>query len=79
MYNTIFITWRRVWEWYNDVQLIENICFFEVYTKYISLSVLKTSEFSRVRSEMTYIWYSLQNKKAFFFYLYLLEDLWLIN
>ena len=29
---------------------IENICFFEVNTKYISSSELKTSEFSRVRS-----------------------------
>ena len=29
---------------------IEDICFFEVNTKYISSSELKTSEFSRVRS-----------------------------
>ena len=29
---------------------IQDICFFEVNTKYISLSELKTSEFSRVRS-----------------------------
>ena len=29
---------------------IEDIYFFEVNTKYISSSVLKTSEFSRVRS-----------------------------
>ena len=29
---------------------IEDICFFEVDTKYISSSELKTSEFSRVRS-----------------------------
>ena len=29
---------------------IEDICFFEVNTKYISSSKLKTSEFSRVRS-----------------------------
>ena len=32
------------------VELIEDIYFFEVNTKYISLSVLKTSEFSRARS-----------------------------
>ena len=32
------------------VQYIEDIYFFEVKTKYISSSVLKTSEFSRVRS-----------------------------
>ena len=29
---------------------MEDICFFEVNTKYISSSELKTSEFSRVRS-----------------------------
>ena len=29
---------------------IEDICFFEVNTKYISSSELKTSEFARVRS-----------------------------
>ena len=53
---------------------IEDIYFFEVNTKYISLSVLITSEISRVRStsensdvfnyEMKYIWY-LQNKINF--------------
>ena len=32
------------------MQYIEDIYFFEVNTKYISLSVLNTSEFSRVRS-----------------------------
>ena len=31
-------------------EYIEDICFFEVNTKYISSSELKTSEFSRVRS-----------------------------
>ena len=31
------------------VRYIEDICFFEVYTKYISSSELKTLEFSRVR------------------------------
>ena len=35
---------------YNDyMQYIEDICFFEVNTKYISSNELKTSEFSRVR------------------------------
>ena len=33
------------------VMNIEDIYFFEVNTKYISSSVLKTSEFSRVRSK----------------------------
>ena len=32
------------------LKYIEDICFFEVNTKYISSSELKTSEFSRVRS-----------------------------
>ena len=37
--------------WYLlTVQYIEDIYFFEVNTKYISSSVLKTSEFSRVRN-----------------------------
>ena len=31
-------------------QFIEDVCFFEVNTKYISSSELKTSELSRVRS-----------------------------
>ena len=36
---------------YNHViRYIEDICFFEVNTNYISSSELKTSEFSRVRS-----------------------------
>ena len=36
---------------YNHViRYIEDICFFEVNTKYISSSELKTLEFSRVRS-----------------------------
>ena len=35
---------------YFRLYLIKDICFFEVNTKYISLSELKTSEFSRVRS-----------------------------
>ena len=32
------------------MKYIEDICFFEVNTKYISPSELKTSKFSRVRS-----------------------------
>ena len=35
---------------HEQIQSIEDIYFFEVNTKYISLSVLKTSESSRVRS-----------------------------
>ena len=34
----------------SSVRYVEDICFFEVNTKYISSSELKTSEFSRVRS-----------------------------
>ena len=39
---------------------VEDICFFEVNTKYISSSELKTSEFSRVRStsEIFYVFNS---------------------
>ena len=53
------------------IRYIENICFFEVNTKYISSSELKTSEFSRVFSthEMKYIWYSPKTSK-FLFILY---------
>ena len=57
---------------------IEDICFFEVNTKYISSSELKTSEFSRVRStsEKFYVFNSLdeiylvfpENKSKFSFY-----------
>ena len=36
--------------WVIFMVYIEDICFFEVNTKYISSSELKTSEFSRVRS-----------------------------
>ena len=35
---------------YTSFKNIEDICFFEVNTKYISSSELKISEFSRVRS-----------------------------
>ena len=70
------------------MQYIEDIYFFEVNTKYISLSVLKTSEFSRVcsksensdvfNSDMKYILY-LQKKVNFLFILYFLRDLRLIE
>ena len=36
---------------------IEDICFFEVNTKYISSSELKISEFSRVRSSSEFFFY----------------------
>ena len=57
---------------------IEDICFFEVITKYISPSELKTSEFSRVRStsENVYVLnsrniFGIRQKKAnFLFILY---------
>ena len=68
---------------------IEDIYFFEVITKYISLSVLKTSEFSRARctSEKFNVFNSrddiylvfTENKVIFLFILYFLEDLRLIN
>ena len=41
--QVLFIIWQVM-------KYIEDICFFEVNTKYISSSELKTSEFSRVRS-----------------------------
>ena len=43
------------------MKCIEDICFFEVNTKYISSSDLKTSKFSRVRSmsENFYVFNSL--------------------
>ena len=58
---------------------IEDICFFEVNTKYISSSELKTSEFSQVRStsENYYVFNSLDeiylvftSKKQIFFLFY---------
>ena len=39
-----------IYVWSYDFYDIEDIYFFEVYTKYISSSELKTSKFSRVRS-----------------------------
>ena len=67
---------------------IEDIYFFEVNTKYISSSVLKTSEFSLVRStnenfnvfnsrDEMYLVFT--KKASFLFILYFLEDLQLIN
>ena len=60
---------------FTHLKYIEDICFFEVNTKYISSSELKTSELSRVRSkflthEMKYIWYSPKKKANFLFILY---------
>ena len=45
----IHVTMIKV-EYKGGKYYIEDICFFEVNTKYISSSELKTSEFSRVRS-----------------------------
>ena len=58
-------------------QYIEDICFFEVNTKYISSSELKTSEFSRARvkffmfstQEMKYMWYSPKKSKFSFYFI----------
>ena len=59
---------------------IEDIYFFEVINKYISSSVLKTSEFSRVRNLRDGIYLEFTEKKvSFLFILYFLEDLRLIN
>ena len=63
---------------------IEDIYFFEVNTKYISSSVLKTSEFSRVRStsensdvfnSQDEIYLEFTEKSKFSFYFILFEDL----
>ena len=57
-----------------NITNIEDICFFEVNTKYISSSELKISEFSRVRSTsenfdvMKYIWYLPKKKQIFFLF-----------
>ena len=65
---------------YNHViRYIEDICFFEVNTKYISSSELKTLEFSRVRStsENVYFFnprdeiYLVFTPKKSFFYIYI--------
>ena len=62
-----------------SVKYIEDIYFFEVNTKYISLSEMKTSEISRVRSKsenpdvsthkMKYILYSSQKSKFSFHFI----------
>ena len=68
---------------------IEDIYFFKVNTKYISSSVLKTSEFSWVRStnenfdvfnswDEIYLVFTKKSKFSFYFILFL-EDLQLIN
>ena len=59
---------------------VEDICFFEVNTKYISTSQLKTSKFSRVRStsENFYVFNSrdeiylvfTEKKEQIFFFFY---------
>ena len=63
---------------------IEDICFFEVNTKYISSSELKTSEFSRVRStsENFYVFNSrdeiylvFTEKKQIFFLFYTIQGI----
>ena len=62
---------------------IEDICFFEVNTEYISSSELKTSEFSRVRStsESFYVFNSrdeiylvFTEKKQIFFLFYTIHE-----
>ena len=69
---------------------IEDIYFFEVNTKYISSSVLKTSEFSWVRStnenfdvfnsrDEIYLVFTKKKRKIFFLFYTFLEDLQLIN
>ena len=67
---------------------MEDIYSFEVNTKYISSSLLKTSEFSRVRStsdnfdvfnSRNGIFLIFTEIFFFLFLLYLLEDLRLIN
>ena len=71
------------------MQYIEDIYFFEVNTKYISSSVLKTSEFSQVRStsensdvfnsrDEIYLVFT-EKKVKFLFILYFFGDLRLIE
>ena len=77
--------------WWNALtrKYIEDIYFFEVNTKYISSSVLKTSEFSWVRStnenldvfnswDEIYLVFTKKSKFSFYSIL-VLEDLQLIN
>ena len=56
---------------YKSLKSIENICFFEVNTKYISASELKILMFST--HKMKYIWYS-PKKANFLFILYFLDQ-----
>ena len=49
---------------------IEDICFFEVNTKYISSSELKTSKFSRVRNSRDEIYLVFTENKQIFFLFY---------
>ena len=77
-----------MWRFFFGLVYIEDIYFFEVNTKYISSSVLKTSYFHECAArmkismfsahEMNYISY-LQKKVNFLFILFFLEDLQLIN
>ena len=71
-----------------SIQYIEDIYFFEVNIKYIASSVMKTSEFSRVRRttenfdvfnsrDGIYLVFTKKSKLSFYFIL--LEDLRLIN
>ena len=64
-----------------SLRYIEDIYFFEVNTKYISSSVLKTSEFSRVRStsenfdifnsrDEIYLVFTKRSKFSFYFILF---------
>ena len=50
MHLKLFIEENTSLSPYRNICYIVDICFFEVNTKYISSSELKTSEFSRVRS-----------------------------
>ena len=55
----------------SQLRYIEDICFFEVNTKYISSSELKTSEFSRVRSTSeNYYVFNSRETANFLFILY---------
>ena len=53
-----------------QIKYIEDICFFEVNTKYISSCELKTSEFSQVRSTSETFMFSTHEKANFLFILY---------
>ena len=69
------------------MQYIEDIYFFKVNTKYISSSVLKTSEFSRVRctSENSYVFnsqdeiYLVFTEKSKFSFYYILFQRFTVN